>query len=828
MQIGQVNNASQDLAKQSPGSVLQWISQRTNWLMVYDGADGHYQTVEKYLPPRTGGNILITSRNVGLKRITLNSLQVLDMAEEEAVSLLLKSARLDGNFEHNSNFARKLAAELGGIPIALDQAGAYMLATQCGLANYLELYTNYKHELMSNSNFKGASDYDRTTYGTWDISMQNIETMAAKDVGAESLAAQSAIRILKIVAFLDHVNIPEELFKNAAENYMKRNAEDKPGSHLPLTVRLLDHQTLFLSKEGVWEKLQFLAGIRVLMSLSFIQTHGQLYSLHSLVQSWIRNRVPKEEKVNLYWKARALLSCSVILDYDLDNYVFCRLLAHHIRSNALHASELRLQSMYYEDECDRFILVFHCTADWEEVEKLLLVQADSRATKLGLDHPDTLTSMGNLASTYRNQGRWDEAEKLLVEVMNAFKAKLGSDHPDTLNSMANLASTYKNQGRWDEAEKLFMKVMDAFKAKLGSDHRDTLTSMGNLASTYRNQGRWNEAEKLEVEVMNAFKAMLGSDHLHTLTSMGNLASTYRNQGRWDEAEKLEVEVMNAFKAKLGSEHPDTLTSMGNLASTYRNQGRWDEAEKLEVEVMNAFKAKLGSEHPDTLSSMGNLASTYWNQGRWDEAEKLEVEVMNARKAKFGSDHPHTLTSMHNLASTYRNQGRWNEAEKLFVAVMNAFKAKLGSDHPDTLTSMGNLASTYRNQGRWDEAEKLEVEVMNAFKAKLGSDHPETLTSMTNLASTYWSQSRLNEAHSLLSHAVKTIQQLEVTGPHHPTVLHYIAQLDMILKEKDHKECQEMVPPVIIHYVMHVGFKLMLDPFFYLAFQSSGPVRYCAT
>jgi hypothetical protein len=78
--------------------------------------------------------------------------------------------------DHNSNLARKLASELGGIPLALDQAGAYMLTSQCGIADYLELYTKHKHELMSNPEFKGASDYDRTTYGTWDISMQKIET----------------------------------------------------------------------------------------------------------------------------------------------------------------------------------------------------------------------------------------------------------------------------------------------------------------------------------------------------------------------------------------------------------------------------------------------------------------------------------------------------------------------------------------------------------------------------------------------------------------------------------------------------------------------------
>src|SRR6266576_3703359 len=97
-----------------------------------------------------------------------------------------------------------------------------------------------------------------------------------------------------------------------------------------------------------------------------------------------------------------------------------------------------------------------------------------------------------------------------MDVMNVRKTKLGSDHPDTLTSMSNLASTYFNQGRWDEAEELQMDVMDVIKTKLGSDHSFNLTSMANLALTYMYQGRWDEAKKLQMDVRNARKAKLGS------------------------------------------------------------------------------------------------------------------------------------------------------------------------------------------------------------------------------------------------------------------------------------------------------------------------------
>ena len=757
MQTNQDNNFVPHGEQQSAVTVLQSISQMVNWLIVYDGADGDYHIVERFFPPGNGGNILITSRNRGLKRITSTSRKVVNMTEAEAVSLLLKSAALDGMSDHNNNLTRKLVSEFDGIPLALDQAGAYMQATQCGIADYLELYRKHKHELMSNPKFKGASDYDRTTYGTWDISMQKIEKMVANDMGKEALAAQSAISILKIFAFLDHANIPEELFKNAAENYVKRNVDEEVKSNIPLSIKLLDHQTLFLSSNGVWEKIKFLDGIQVLISFSLIETHSQLYSMHLLVHAWNRNKISKAEITNLHQKARALLSCSVVLDYSIDNYAFCKLLAPHIRSNTLHASELELRSTYYEDEYERFTLVFHHAGSWDEMEKLLLVATKWRTKKLGDQHPKTLTCMANLAFAYWGQGRWDEAEKLEVDVMNARRKKLGSDHPDTLRSMANLASTYWNQGRWYDAEKLEVDVMNARKVKLGLDHPDTLSSMANLASTYWNQGRWDDAQRLEVDVLKARKEKLGSDHPQTLTSMANLASTYWNQGKWNVAEKLKVDVMNARKVKLGSDHPDTLTSMANLASTYWNQGKWDDAEKLEVEVMIASKARLGSDHPDTLTSMANLASTYWHQGRWDDAEKLEVDVMNSRKEK------------------------------------------LGSNHPQTLTGMANLATTYRNQGRWDDAEKLELDVMKVRQVKLGSSHPDTLTGMANLALTYWSQGRLDEAHSLLSSAVHTMQ--EVMGTHHPMVLYYNKELNFQSRVAQREPVK--LPLVSVHIYINI-------------------------
>ncbi len=673
MQVAKANNAPTEAA-QSPGSALNWIAQRQKWLMVFDNADGHYSVVEKYLPPGNEGNILITSRNVGLKRLTLDAENVLDMPEDEAISLLLKAAMLAGTSHKVKDVAKKVVLQLGGIPLALDQAGAYIQSCGCSIDDYLELYGKHRDELMSSNEFKGASGYGTSTYGTWDISMKQIERMATNGNGQEVKAAQSAIKLLRIFAFLNPEKIPVELFKNAAENYKQGNADKEPHS-------LLDHQILFLREDREWDRLQFLGGIQVLLSFSLIKSFGHLYSMHLLVNTWSRNLISNKEITGHYLRARALLSCSIVPDWLMDNYEFCKLVAPHLKSILLHASEFWVQEKYYDTEYNRFTLVFYHVGNWNEAEKILNVAINDRKTRLGEDHLDTLRTISILASTYYEQGRWNEAEKLNMGVLSVLKGKMATDHPSTLQVMHDLALIYWSQGKWSNAEKLQVVVVNERKEKLGSDHPDTLSTMHILASTYWKQGRWNEAEKLNIDVMDARKAKIGSDHPHTLETMQNLATIYLSQGRWNEAEKLVVHVMNARKEKLGLDHPDTLTTMHNLASTYYKQGKLEDAEKLGVQVMNTRKAKLGSDHPDTLSSMHNVAATYQNQGRWEEAEQLEVDVINASKIKLGTEHPFTLTTMASLGVTYGNLGRWEEALSLLSHTIQAMQKVMGPQNP---------------------------------------------------------------------------------------------------------------------------------------------------
>lgn len=99
---------------------------------------------------------------------------------------------------------------------------------------------------------------------------------------------------------------------------------------------------------------------------------------------------------------------------------------------------------------------------------------------------------------YWKLGSWQEAEKLQAEDMEISLRLFGSEHPDTLSTIANLASTYMKQEMWSAAEELPVQLSEARERVIGPNHPSTVLCMSNLALTYRNQGRRLDEDKLDI------------------------------------------------------------------------------------------------------------------------------------------------------------------------------------------------------------------------------------------------------------------------------------------------------------------------------------------
>ena len=233
-----------------------------------------------------------------------------------------------------------------------------------------------------------------------------------------------------------------------------------------------------------------------------------------------------------------------------------------------------------------------------------------------------------LGRTYFRLGEFDSAARQHELAIGLRVAKLAHDHPDTLTSMNNLAVAYRRGGHSREAISILEKVLAARRKTLGPEHRDTLMAMGDLAVACQEEpGRLAEAvELLERQVALSTK-ILGSDDAQTLVAMNNQAVAYKRSGRMQNALPLYTKVLEVRRAKLRPDHPEVLNSMNNLAAAYQVTGRIPEAIELFQSVLERRKVVLSPDNPDTLTSMGNLALAYLDTGRTGEAIDLYKQAL---------------------------------------------------------------------------------------------------------------------------------------------------------------------------------------------------------
>ncbi|MGW1190848.1 tetratricopeptide repeat protein [Streptomyces sp. NPDC002559] len=106
---------------------------------------------------------------------------------------------------------------------------------------------------------------------------------------------------------------------------------------------------------------------------------------------------------------------------------------------------------------------------------------------LGDEHPDTLTSRANLATSYQQAGRTNDAITLLEHVLTDRERLLGNEHPHTLTTRANLATSYQQAGRTNDAINLLEHVLTDSERILGNEHPDT-RSARDVLSRWRSAG----------------------------------------------------------------------------------------------------------------------------------------------------------------------------------------------------------------------------------------------------------------------------------------------------------------------------------------------------
>jgi hypothetical protein len=259
---------------------------------------------------------------------------------------------------------------------------------------------------------------------------------------------------------------------------------------------------------------------------------------------------------------------------------------------------------------------------------------------LGVEHPDTLLSMGDLAWTVADQGRAAEAEELYRKVVELQSKVLGLEHPDTLVSMGDLAMTVACQGRAAEAEVLYRQVLELQSKVLGPEHESALLTMSCLAEAVTNLGQVAEGEELYRHVLELQSKVLGSEHQHTLCTESKLASTIADHGRATAAAGLQQYPNFEWNDVLDPEQPDTSRNLPLVGTVESDGAEVADAEHYLVEAEQP--TSLGVDAESSLAAISRLPegssdlSTGPENGP-DFVDKFIASLLDNMKLRLGLD-----------------------------------------------------------------------------------------------------------------------------------------------------------------------------------------------
>ena len=592
------------------GWAAGWLQAHDRWLLILDNVED-LADIEPLLGQLGAGHVIVTSRrDTDWGRLADPvRLDVLDAAAAAQILIL----RTGQHGAADEEAAGQIAAELGFLPLALDQAAAYIVQQRISPAAYLASLR--RNPARMHAVGTGAQ---RTIARLWDLHITAIR-------GRNPAAA----RLLGVIALYAPDAIPRVMLGGTAA---REDTDEALGLLASYSMITLTTETVSIH--------------RLLQAVILTRpdtTGDALRSLRDTALDWLNTAIPGAPATNMAgWPLlRALVP-------------HAETLASHFPPGEQPETLGRIQN-----EIAAFL---NSQGDYTQALPLRQSALAIAKATFGPDHPTTAIALDNLALTYTHLGRPADALPLQQRALAITETALGPDHPDTATRLGNLAATYTHLGRPADALPLHQRALAITETALGPDHPDTATRLGNLAFTYWNLGRYAEALPLQQRALAITETALGPDHPDTATRLNNLAATYRDLRRPAEALPLQQRALAITETALGPDHPDTATGLGNLAATYTHLGRPADALPLHQRALAITETALGPDHPDTATRLGNLAATYYNLGRYAKALPLQQRALAITETAQRSDHPTTAILLTNLAATYRALGRPADAQ----------------------------------------------------------------------------------------------------------------------------------------------------------------------
>jgi hypothetical protein len=405
------------------------------WLLIFDNAPDR-ASVEAFLPPAGPGRVLITSQSALWPRGQALEVPVLD-TEVAAEFLVGRTGDTD------RRAALQLAGELGGLPLALEQAAAYVQATGDSLTAYLASFVQRRPEMLSRGEVTG---YPQTVATTSTLAFEDLQHAAPRAAG-----------LLRLLAFCAPEAIPLRLL-----------LQPRPG----LAGRLGDQVAPVLAPL-LEDELTAGDAIAALRRYSLISPPADgSVSVHRLVQAVTADQMPTELAQAWRQAAAVLIETAIPADTTLpETWPVCAALLPHAQAALADDSAGLARIANYLGRSGSY-------APARDLQQKVI---EARERVLGPEHSQTLDARGPLAYWTGLAGDAAAARDLLAALLPVSERVLGPEHPHTLTTRGNLARWTGEAGDATTARDQLAALLLVCERVLGPEHPNTLATRGNLA-----------------------------------------------------------------------------------------------------------------------------------------------------------------------------------------------------------------------------------------------------------------------------------------------------------------------------------------------------------
>jgi tetratricopeptide (TPR) repeat protein len=535
--------------------VRDLLAGEESWLLIFHNANANAD-IAPWLPtePRAAdapGHVIVSTKHTGFPPSQMRNLEILQ--PPDAVALL--TSRAD---DLDPRTAAEIAKELGWLPLALAQAGGYLMSTGEQGEVYLRQLRRDPVPLFQ----RGTDGLTTRTIATlWDISLERIA------------ACPAAVQLLEVCAYLAPEPIPENLFTG------------HPGMPLPESLSAV-----------LRDPVIFTDTVAVLVEYSLAERSAARLRIHRLVQAVVRARcAPGAQPLRAAVHLLRVHSPAAVISDPRTWERWKALLPHVLAATDFVARETAADSALLADAAwllDRAGTYQQMHARLDDAQTLMERALYWAEDAYGPDDVLVGQILNNLAAVILSQGRADEALPLAQRAVDVTANALGLWDPYVATCLSTAAAIHCGLGQLAEAGSLIRHALsiyeDAYRTgtapRQRPGHDEITATVTTLAAILRDRGELLEAQRLFRRVLAVDENAYGGDHLKIAIRLTNLATVLRDPHQLKEAHSLLDRARAINKAVYGSGHLIVADSLDNLVPVLKALGRDEEARLLAEEA----------------------------------------------------------------------------------------------------------------------------------------------------------------------------------------------------------------------------------------------------